>query len=84
MILGEIFNFILKISVANNFRFFWWIVNELSFINKAETLDWMSWYEGPFHGCGWLVKTSTMTHPDHWTIIKLWSGKRVHENAAFL
>ena len=31
-----------------------------------------------------IIKTSTMTHPDYWTIVKLWNDKRLHENAMFI
>ena len=55
MISGEKFIFTLKIFFANNCRFFWWMVNELSFTSKAENLIGIldKLYKGPFPGCDW-------------------------------
>ena len=54
--------------------------------------SWKAWLEaminymkGTFMDTvDFIIKTSTMTHPDYWTIIKLWSDKRLHETVARL
>ena len=54
--------------------------------------SWKTWLEvlinytkGTFMDLvDFIIKTSTMTHPGYWTIIKLWSDKQLHENLAFL
>ena len=54
--------------------------------------SWKTWLEvlinyikGPFMDVvDFIIKISTMAHLDYRTIIKLWSDKRLLENAAFL
>ena len=54
--------------------------------------SWKAWLEilinytkGSFMDVvDFIIKTSTMTHPDYWAMIKLWSDKRLHENAVLL
>ena len=45
----------------------------------------INYTNGPFMDMvDFINKTPTMTHPDYWTIIKLWSDKQLYEKEALL
>ena len=75
MISGEIFIFTLKISIANNCRFI--LMDDKRIILYKES--WKAWLEVLINYTksffmdvvDFIIKASTMTNPDYWTIIKL-------------
>ena len=51
---------------------------------KTWLKDFINYTKGPFMDVvDFIIKTSTMTHPAYWTIMKLWSDELLHENAGF-
>ena len=60
------------------------MANESYLTSKVEKLVLevsINYTKGPFMDY-FIIKTSTMTHPDYWTAIRLSRYKRLHDNAS--